>query len=149
VKRLATVISTALLTLLLTILLSISAAPLVAQDTPTSTPIPLPTRMPRPFPSSSVTVGNATLQLFFPTLPQGTTGLMRISPENGAVIGSVRAFFLDQTIDFFPADDGYYGLVAADMEEQTSRTNTLTVYVTYGDGARDTIKHNNEIPKGA
>lgn len=152
-KRLATVVPSALLTALLpallTLLLSLNPAPTIAQDAPPPTPIPLPTRMPRPFPSSSVTVGNATLQLFFPTLPQGTTGLLRIAPENGATVGSVRAFFLDQTIDFFPAADGYYGLVAADMEAQTSRTNTLTVYVTYSDGARDTINTNIEIPIGA
>jgi murein DD-endopeptidase MepM/ murein hydrolase activator NlpD len=145
VKRLAIVA----LAVLLNVLLSLSVAPLIAQDTPPPTAVPLPTRQPRPAPSSSVTVNNATLQLFFATLPQGTTGLMRVSPNNGMSIGSVRAFFLRDTIDFFPAEDGFYGLIAADMEQQTSRTNTLTAYVTYTDGSRDTVEANIEIPIGA
>lgn len=126
-----------------------NVAPLAAQDSSSATAVPLPTRQPRPAPSSSQTVNNATLQLFFPTLPQGTTGLMRVTAENGATITSVRARFLDDLIDFFTADDGFYGLISAGMEQQTSRTNPLDVFVTYSDGSRDTINANVEIPMGA
>lgn len=143
-KRLAA----AVLTILLIVLLhGLNAAPLTAQGAPT--PVPLPTRMPRPAPSSSVTVNNATLQVFFPTLPQGNTGLLRVTPENGANIASVHARFLDVTSDFFTADDGYYGLISVGMEQQTSKTNPLDVFVTYADGSQETINTNVEIPMGA
>ncbi len=144
-KRLTFVVLAALAIALVS---SLRVAPLAAQDAP-ATAIPLPTRLPRPAPSSSSTVNNATLQLFFPTLPQGTTGLMRVNAENGAAITSVRARFLDGLIDFFSADDGFYGLIAAGMEQQTSRTNPLDVFVTYADGSRDTINTTVEIPMGA
>ena len=96
-----------------------------------------------------MTVGNATLELFFQTLPQGDTGLMRVTAINGAAIANVRARFLNGLSDFFSADDGFYGLVAAGMEQQTRKTNELDVFVTYADGTRDTFNANVEIPLGA
>ena len=147
-NRLTVVALAALLIALLSVGL---AAPLTAQEPPpaTAAPAPLPTRMPRPEASSTTTVNNATLALYFQTLPQGTTGLIRITPNNGAVITSVRAQFLDGLIDFFSADDGYYAILAADMEQQTSRSTPLEVFVTYLDGTRDTISTTVEIPIGA
>src|ERR1051325_10473059 len=80
-------------------------APLTAQDNPpppsAPTVAPLPTRMPRPAPSSSMTVGNAKLELFFQVLPQGNTGLLHVSPLNGATIANVRARFQNTLSDFF------------------------------------------------
>jgi hypothetical protein len=144
VNRLAAV---ALAALLIALLHGWNAAPLTAQSAPTA--VPLPTRMPRPAPSASVTVNNATLQVFFSTLPQGDTGLLRVKPENGATIASVRARFLDVTSDFFTADDGFYGLISVGMEQQTSKSNPLDVFVTYADGSQDTINTSVEIPMGA
>ncbi len=143
-KRLTTVV-------LIALLCGLIAAPLVAQDTPPAAPTvpPLPTRMPRPAPSSSTTVGNATLELFFQTLPQGTAGLMRVFSNNGLTIANARARFLDGLSDFFPADDGFYGLISTDMEQQTGKNNELDVYVTYTDGTRDTLNATVEITLGA
>lgn len=137
--------------LLMVVLLSISfAAPSVAQETPpTSAPLPLPTMQPRPMPSSSVTGNNATLQLYFATLPQGTTGLIRVVPENGGVIVRLRAQFLGGTIPFYSAEDGYYALLAADMEQPTSRSTPLDVTVMYLDETQETISTTVEIPIGA
>ncbi len=88
------------------------------------------------------------MQLYFQTLPQGDTGLMRVTPDNGATIVNVRARFLNNLIDFFSADDGYYGLLSTDMEQPTGRNNELDVFVTYSDGTRDTLTTTVEITLG-
>ena len=149
---------------LIVLLCSGIVAPLVAplsaspnpQDVPPTdatpappTAEPLPTRMPRPAPSFTTTQDNATLQLYFQTLPQGTTGLARVSANNGATIANVRARFLDGLIDFFSADDGFYGLLSTGMEQQTSHNNELDVFVTYSDGTRTTFNTQVEITLGA
>ena len=127
------------------------AAPLSAQQPPpaTAVPAPLPTRLPRPMPSSTAAGNNAALDLYFQTIPQGTTGLIRITPSNGAVITTARASFLEGFIDFFSADDGYYAILAVDMEQPTSRSTPLEVFLTYSDGTRETISTTVEIPIGA
>src|SRR5579871_880564 len=132
-------------------IVSVQVKPLAAQDTNqliSPTAAPLPTRVPRPAPSSSVTVGNATLQLFFQTLPQGQTALMRVTPNNGKTIANVRARFLNVLSDFWQESDGYYGLISCDMEQQTGKNNELDVFVTYSDGTRDTLSTNVEITLG-
>jgi murein DD-endopeptidase MepM/ murein hydrolase activator NlpD len=136
---------------LLVILLSVGiVTPSAAQETPpTAVPAPLPTMMPRPAPSSAVNGNNARLELYFQTLPQGTTGLISVTPSNDPVIASLRAQFLGGLVDFFSAEDGYYALLAADMEQQTSRSTPLDVFVTYLDGTRETISTTVEIPVGA
>lgn len=137
---------------LIALLCVLSVAPLVAQDDtppPAPTVAPLPTRMPRPNPSFTTTVNNATLQLYFQVLPQGSTGLMRVTPNNGVIIANVRARFLNGLIDFFPADDGYYGLISPPMEQPTRKNVQLDVFVTYTDGTRDTITTTTEITVGA
>ncbi|MCC6802631.1 MAG: M23 family metallopeptidase [Anaerolineae bacterium] len=139
---------------LVALLCVLSVAPLVAQEATTPPPAaptvaPLPTRMPRPNPSFTTTVNNATLQLYFPVLPQGSTGLMRVTPNNGVVIANVRARFLNGLIDFFPADDGYYGLISTGMEQPTRKNVQLDVFVTYTDGTRDTVTTTVEITVGA
>ncbi len=151
-KRFALAGLSALLTGALLIVLSgLTATPLAAQDAtqPPPTPAPLPTQMPRPNPSFTTTQGNATLQLYFQTLPQGTTGLMRVSANNGVSIANARARFLDGLIDFYPADDGLYGFVSADMEQPTSKNNELDVFVTYADGTRESFVTQVEITLGA
>ena len=139
---------------LIALLCALAVAPLTAQDAtppPAAAPTvaPLPTRMPRPNPSFTTTVNNATLQLYFQVLPQGNTGLMRVTPNNGVTIASVRARFLNGLVDFFPADDGYYGLLSAGMEQPTRKNVPLDVFVTYADGTRDTVSTTVEITIGA
>ena len=98
---------------------------------PEGTPLPLPTRMPRP--ASFVITENERAQLifFFEALPQGQTGLMRVV---GNEIANVRALFLGDLIDFFPAEDDFYGLLSAGMEQITDRDTALAVYITFTDG---------------
>lgn len=136
------------------------APPLLAQDVPPSepplaentepvVPEPLPTRAPRPNPAFNYTQDGAMLQLYFQTLPQGTTGLARVSSPNGErEITGVRARFLDGLIDFFPAADGFYGLIAAGMESETNPDTPLDVFVTFADGTRTTINTDVEIVLG-
>ena len=140
-----------LITLMAALLCALMVAPLVAQDnTPPAAPTsaPLPTQMPRPAPSSSVTVGSSTLELFFQVLPQGSTGLARVFPINGQTIANVRARFLNGLIDFWPEADGFYGFLATDMEQPTGRDNELDIFVTYTDGTRETINTKVEITLG-
>ncbi len=140
-----------LFVVLIALLCGLTVAPLAAQDTTqpvAPTPEPLPTRLPRPTPSSSVTAGNATLELFFQVLPQGDTGLLRVTPLNGKTIANVRARFLNVLSDFWQDTDGYYGLLSTDMEQQTGKNNDLDVFVTYTDGTRDTVSTTVEITLG-
>ena len=144
-----------LILLLIVLFGVVLAAPLslTAQDNPPApslpTLAPLPTRMPRPAPSSSMTVGASTLELFFQTLSQGDTGLLRVTSSSGKTIANARARFLNVLSDFFPADDGFYGLISVGMEQQTRKTNELDVFVTYTDGTRETFNANVEITLGA
>lgn len=141
-------------------LTALSFAPLLAQDEaptepapadtsgmdPVTTPAPLPTRLPRLPPLFTLTEGNATLELFFQTLPQGETGLAHVS---GPGVAGARARFLDEMIEFFPIeDDGFYGLLSADMEAITRRSTDLAVFVWYEDGTRSTINTQVEIVLG-
>jgi hypothetical protein len=109
-----------------------------------ATPAPLPTRMPQPAPSSRARGEHATVDIYFPTLAQGDTGLLHVSGDN---IQSVRARFINELIDFFPMDDGFYGLVSADME-QPPRRYPLDVFVTYDDGSREPINTEIELISG-
>ena len=63
------------------------------------------------------------MMLLFQTLPQGNTGLLRVTAMNGATIANVRTRFLNGLSDFFSADDGFYGLISVGMEQQTRKTN--------------------------
>ena len=112
---------------------------------PEGTPLPLPTRMPRP--ASFVITENERAQLifFFEALPQGQTGLMRVV---GNEIANVRALFLGDLIDFFPAEDDFYGLLSAGMEQITDRDTPLAVYITFTDGSRTTLETTVEIVLG-
>ncbi len=152
-KRLTFAGLCALLSGALLIVLSASmVTPLAAQEDnppPAPTALPLPTQMPRPNPSMTTTQGNATLQFYFQTLPQGTTGLMRVSANNGVIIANVRARFLNGLIDFFRADDGFYGFASTAMEQPTTKSSPLDVFVTYEDGTRETFNMQVEITLGA
>jgi murein DD-endopeptidase MepM/ murein hydrolase activator NlpD len=141
-------------------LLCLSAAPIRAQDQPppteptpesgldtvTGTPIPLPTRGARPASYLVAETERAQLHFFFQALPQGTTALMRVV---GDEIANARALFLGDLIDFFPADDALYGLIAAGMEQATGRSHALAVYLTFTDGTRATLETTVEIVLGS
>ncbi|MDZ4763300.1 MAG: M23 family metallopeptidase [Chloroflexota bacterium] len=120
-------------------------------DAPVGTPRPLPTRAAFSNPARILPAGNTRLELFFPALAQGQTGLARVfkTEDTGAAIQSVRAAFLGDDITFFATDGGFfYALLAAGMEAPTGRENPLSAVVTYTDGTMQTIDANIEIGDG-
>lgn len=123
-----------------------------AEATSTEQSVPQPTRQARIAPQESINGEKARLELYFQVLPQGTTGLARISlidDSQGVTIANARARFLDGFIDFFPMDDGVYGLLSTNMEQQTRRDYPLDVYVTFNDGTRETLSTTVEVTLGA
>ncbi len=130
-------------------------APLAAQDDPPpdtgggmdpiTTPAPLPTRQPRPAVFAIANDDRAALQFFFQAIPQGQTRLARVV---GNDIASVRARWMNGLVDFFPMEDGFYGLLAAGMETRTGRTHELAVFVTFNDGTRTTLTTQVEVVLG-
>lgn len=143
------------LLLTLTLLFSSLLSLVSAQDDPPpssldeipegATPAPLPTRMAQPAPSSRVRIDNATLELYFETMPQGTTGLLHISGEN---VTGARARFINQLVDFYPIEgDGFYSLISVNME-QSPRRYPLDVFVTFTDGTRAPINAEIEVVLG-
>lgn len=112
---------------------------------PGATPLPLPTRMPQPAPSSRAQSEGAQLEIYFSTLAQGNTGLVRVTGDN---ISGVRARFIDQLIDFFPMEnDGYYALLSVNLEQQPRRY-PLDVFVSFTDGTRSPINTEIEVVGG-
>lgn len=136
---------------------TLSLLPLLAQDEapptedtgggmdPVTTPAPLPTRQPRPAVYLIAENDGVALHFYFQVLAQGQTQLTRVVGEN---IASVRARWLGRLIDFYPMDDGFYGLLAAGMETPTGRNTTLDVFVTLDDGTRVTLNTTVEIVLG-
>lgn len=125
--------------------------PPAAAATEEAIAIPLPTRSARIAPELSVNGENARLELYFRALPQGQTGLARVSMMDDTgdrTVANARALFLGGFIDFFSESDGVYGLLSAGMEQGTSRNNALTVYVTFSDGTRETLETTVEITLG-
>ncbi len=148
-NRMPLLLAASLLMLLAVVPLTLIAQDAPPADAPEPTSEPLPTRGARPNPTFNFTQEGAMLQLYFATLPQGHTGLARISsPNNERMISAVRARFLNELIDFFPADDGYYGLLAAGMESDTNANTPLDVFVTFGDGTRTTINTTVQVGLG-
>ena len=113
---------------------------------PTSpTQLSTPTVIPRPMPTTVLTQEGATLEIFFASLPQGSTGLLHIT---GANVAGARARFLNSLVDFYPVEgDGFYGLLSASME-QNPRQYDLDVFVWYADETRQTINTQIEIVTG-
>ncbi|MCS7070052.1 MAG: hypothetical protein NZM00_00985, partial [Anaerolinea sp.] len=116
---------------------------------PVTTPAPLPTRGPRPLPSGVFTADGLTLELFLQNLPQGETRLMRVYGQNaaGSPLAEVRARFLDDDlIEFYtlpeqtdPALAGFWGILAAGMEQRTGPNAELIVYGVFADGTRASL----------
>ncbi|MDX1993912.1 MAG: M23 family metallopeptidase [bacterium] len=128
-----------LFVLLLLLSIALLTAPVIAQEpTPPAAPLgspsnaqPVPTTTPIPRPAPLVTLsdGGFTLETYFAQIPQGQAGLIRVFGEG---ISGARGRFLDRIIDFAPAEDGYYALLAVGMEQQ-ARVYELSV-VAFGSG---------------
>jgi murein DD-endopeptidase MepM/ murein hydrolase activator NlpD len=116
-----------------------------AQDETVPTPEPTttvpsttlePPAQTRPNPTTSVTVEGVTLDLLFGGLPQGQVGLMQVRGEG---VVEARGGFVEDLYPFFTiADDGFYGLVSAGMD-QTPRTYDLVVLAGRADGSTVTL----------
>jgi hypothetical protein len=123
-----------------------SLSPVVAQEPP-DTPDSAVTITPpvRPAPTTVLTEGNVTLELYFEGIAQGQVGLAHVFGEG---ISGARARFLNQLIDFYPVDgDGFYGLLAVGME-QNPRDYDLDVFVWYADTTRATVHAQVSVPVG-
>jgi hypothetical protein len=124
------------------LLILLCAAPIAAQDNPT--PSPTVTPVPRPFPFTTYTDGRSTLELYFGPLPQGGTGVARLTGE-GVIGGRMR--FLGVLRDFYPAEDGWYMIVPIGLD-RTPRTYPMSVSVAYDDGSRGSIEASVEVTLG-
>lgn len=138
--------------ILLGLLVFTCLLPVTAQDGSAGTTMPTPaapatpTPIPRPIPINVLTQDSTTLELYFSSLAQGSTGLLHVT---GQGIAGAKSSFLDSLVDFFPMpNDGFYGLVSISME-QTARTYNLDVLVWYEDGTRQTISTKVEVPIGS
>jgi murein DD-endopeptidase MepM/ murein hydrolase activator NlpD len=122
------------------LLLILGLWPANAQDTPPPTPTP------RPAPQITVPTddGRATLELYFDTLPQGSTGVARLVGES---VTNARLRFLGTLTDFYQADDGLYVVVPVGLDV-TPRGYPLTVSVLFADGSRGGINAAVEIVNG-
>ncbi len=116
--------------------------PVAAQDSGPDAPLPTPAApvtavpIPRPLPVQTLTQGHATLELFFSELPQGSTGVLRVTGEG---LAGARARFLNELIEFFAVEgDGFYAFIAPSME-QSARQYSLDVFTWYADNTRETI----------
>ncbi|MBL8153774.1 MAG: M23 family metallopeptidase [Anaerolineae bacterium] len=141
----------ALFSLTLILLLAGLLLPVTAQEDVTpGGPMPTPgipptaTPIPRPLPTTTLTEERATVEFFFAALAQGETGLIHIS---GSGLAGARLRYLNDLIEFFPAPDGFYGLLAINME-QTPRVSDLDILAWYDDGTRQTINTQFEVTLG-
>lgn len=107
---------------------------------PTLTPAPTPTPFPKPAPMSLIEENGVTLALYFPSIPQGQTGIIEVQGEG--IVGA-RVRFLNEMLDFFPGSDGgLYAILSVGME-QTPRNYELAVFAWDADDQRVTV--NTEI----
>lgn len=79
-----------------------------------------------------IDISGFKVALEFDVLPQGTVGLVHVHGED---IAGARANFLNRLIEFYPRGGEWYGLLAADMEQQPG-TYPVEVLVWFTDGSR-------------
>ena len=120
------------------------------EDTPlppdvTQAPAMTPTPLPRPAPVSVIEQEGTTVELFFSSLAQGQVGLVHVHGEG---IAGARARLFNDLVDFFPIDgDGFYGLLAVNME-QNPRTYDMTIFAWYEDNRRVNLVIPVEVTRG-
>jgi hypothetical protein len=138
-------LSASLLLILLLCAVSLTSAQEATPEATTPQLVPTATPLPRPLPASSITQERATLEFYFPSIPQGDVGVLHVSGEGMA---GARARFQNELTDFFPVEgDGYYGLLSVSME-QNPRTYDLDIFVWYDDETRQTINTQVEVVMG-
>ena len=140
----------ALLFALAALLSAYPSTPAVAQQT-TPAPSPLTSPAPalppptRPAPVTTLSDGTFTLEMYFSQLPQGEVGLARVF---GTGITGARGRIFDQIVDFFPADDGYYALIAAGIE-QPARAYEMSIVAFAGEATRVTFTTSIDVTIGS
>lgn len=98
----------------------------------------------RPAPFQSVMVDGVTLEVLFEQLPQGRAGLLHL---HGEAISEARLRLFEDVIDFFPAEDGFYGFIVAGMD-RSPRTYDFTVFARLQDGTEVAIPGQIEVVLG-
>jgi hypothetical protein len=78
--------------------------------------------------------GRYAVTLEFEGLAQGNVGVVTVT---GEAIAGARARFLNRLIDFYPGEDAWHGLLAANMEQSVD-DYPLEVFVWFEDGERET-----------
>lgn len=129
---------------LLLILILVMGLQVYAQDStpsPTPTPSPAPVQVvaptEKPAPISTQTLDGITLELYFDTLKQGRVGLLHVIGDG---ITEARLRFIDQESLFFPVEnDGWYGLLAVDMDQNPRNNYEFTVFVGRANNASTTF----------
>lgn len=116
---------------------------------PNATPVPVytPTPLPKPLPISTLAQDGVTVELFFQTIAQGQIGLIHVIGEG---LAGARARFVSEIVDFFPVEgDGFYGLIAANIE-QSPRVYDLSIFAWHeNDSERITINTQIEVVLGS
>ncbi len=95
-----------------------------------------PTQPPRP--SDTLSAEGLTLDVLFDRLPQGQVGLLRLTGDN---IFSARVTFINQDIPFFydEADQAYYAILSAGINQTASRDYEINVTITRENGETITL----------
>lgn len=99
-----------------------------------------------PTPATSTEGTEATLEIYFPYIQQGHTGLIRVTGEN---IQSVSATLFNAPLYFFTVDTypGYFALISVDFE-QTQRVYELAVTITHSSGVVETLTAEIDVESG-
>lgn len=91
----------------------------------------IPQPRPRPMPTAVMTQADLTLEFYFPSIMQGSLGLLRLQAVD---VRQARVLFLDEESPFFQLeDDVWYAFAVASMDA-SARDYDLTVTVEQNDG---------------
>ncbi|MFW5696488.1 MAG: M23 family metallopeptidase [Phototrophicaceae bacterium] len=100
----------------------------------------------KPEPSLRLTAEDITLEHYFDQVQQGRAALLRVTGDD---LAGARLRFMDQLVEFFPADDGsYYGLLVVDMDRTHNRALSFDVIAWRDDGSRVTLSSQVEVTLG-
>jgi murein DD-endopeptidase MepM/ murein hydrolase activator NlpD len=104
-----------------------------------------PSQPPRP--SETVVEGDLTLEILFDRLQQGRIGVLRLT---GEAIFSARVAFINQDVSFFydEADQAYYAILSAGIDQTTNRDYEIIVTVTRENGEIITLTTTTRVVSG-
>jgi hypothetical protein len=88
--------------------------------------------------------GPVTVSYDFQWIRQGRVGVVRVS---GPDVAEVRAVFQGRVYYFYPENDGFTGLISADMESDIA-PYTMQVWVKYADGTSERVDKDIDVETG-